>query len=153
MATKKTIKKAAAKSTKTAVAETKKAVTTAKSKVAAAKSNATSLKNKASSLQKKVANIDTTKLAKNAMETVIKKKGQSYECQICGKGSKTPIDAMTHLLDHGSSALEGVSNLIKEQREGRVAKTDKEATAAAKNGVNGKGKNGVKGSAAQEEDE
>lgn len=54
------------------------------------------------------------------------KKG-TYICQICGKEAKNSVDAVTHYLDHGSSALEAVNALIKDQKSGRVTKEDKEA--------------------------
>jgi hypothetical protein len=55
-----------------------------------------------------------------------KKKLDEFKCQICGRKSDNPVEAMTHLLDHGSSALESVSKLIKDQKEGRVSKSDRE---------------------------
>lgn len=59
-----------------------------------------------------------TKLAKPTKEG-------TYKCQICGKEEKDPVMATTHMLDHGSSALESVSSMIKEQKEGRVSKEDR----------------------------
>lgn len=53
---------------------------------------------------------------------IMGKKGDSYKCHICGKETKSSVDAMTHLIDHVTSALEGVNNLIKEQKTGKVDK-------------------------------
>lgn len=53
---------------------------------------------------------------------IMGKKGNYYKCHICGKETKSSVDAMTHLIDHVTSALEGVNNLIKEQKTGRVDK-------------------------------
>lgn len=55
-------------------------------------------------------------------------KSQLIQCQICGRKTENPVDAMTHLLDHGASALEGVSKLIKDQKEGKVSKVDRESS-------------------------
>ncbi|MDE1870928.1 MAG: hypothetical protein KGI06_01680 [Candidatus Micrarchaeota archaeon] len=57
------------------------------------------------------------------MEMLVAKRGKSYVCKICNNSAKDPIDAMVHIMDHGSSALEGVSRLIKDQRDGKVSKS------------------------------
>ncbi len=58
----------------------------------------------------------------NNMET---KELETYKCQICGKDSKDSIDAMTHYLHHGSTALAAVTAMIEEQRTGSVTAEDK----------------------------
>ncbi len=50
---------------------------------------------------------------------------QTYKCQICSKDSKDSIDAMTHYLHHGSTALAAVTAMIEEQRTGSVTAEDK----------------------------
>ncbi|MGD0728761.1 MAG: hypothetical protein ABR981_01660 [Candidatus Micrarchaeaceae archaeon] len=52
-------------------------------------------------------------------------KEESYKCQICGKEAKNSVDAITHYLDHGSSALNAVNALIKDQRTGSVTTEDR----------------------------
>lgn len=49
----------------------------------------------------------------------------SYHCQICQKQTANSVDAVTHLLDHGTSALEAVNALIKDQKIGRVSTQDR----------------------------
>jgi hypothetical protein len=49
-----------------------------------------------------------------------KSKG-TYKCQICNRETKSSVDAITHLLDHGSSALNAINALIKDQKVGRVS--------------------------------
>jgi hypothetical protein len=91
----------------------------------AKKSKRTTMKKKVTKAKSSISKMgaaDPSKLVKTTMESVIKKKGQNYECQICGRSNKTPIDAMTHLLDHGSTALAGMSKLVQDQREGNVTK-------------------------------
>jgi len=58
-------------------------------------------------------------------QTKSTKKSNPYKCQICGKISKNSAEAITHLLDHGSSTLKGVSKLVKDQRQGRVSPEDR----------------------------
>lgn len=48
-----------------------------------------------------------------------------YKCQICNKETVNPVDAMTHYLDHGSTALAAVNAMIKEQRTGSVTTEDR----------------------------
>jgi hypothetical protein len=50
---------------------------------------------------------------------------KTYKCQICNKETRNSVDAMTHYIDHGSSALEAINELIKEQRTGSVSVGDK----------------------------
>ena len=50
---------------------------------------------------------------------------KNYKCQICNKESKDPIDAMTHYLHHGSTALASVTAMIEDQRTGSVTTEDK----------------------------
>ena len=52
-------------------------------------------------------------------------KVESYKCQICNKEAKNSVDAITHYLDHGSSALNAVNALIKDQRTGSVTTEDR----------------------------
>jgi hypothetical protein len=65
------------------------------------------------------------------MNNEIKNKGmdgieeKTYKCQICSRETKNSVDAMTHYIDHGSSALEAVNALIKDQKIGRVSVEDK----------------------------
>ena len=71
----------------------------------------------------------TTRKAKAGIKKAtkgVRSKSREIECQICGRKANNPVDAMTHLLDHGSSAMEGISRLIKDQKEGRVSKTDRD---------------------------
>jgi hypothetical protein len=51
--------------------------------------------------------------------------GKTFTCQVCNKESKNSADAATHLLDHGSSALESVSTMIKDQTNGKVTAEEK----------------------------
>ena len=50
---------------------------------------------------------------------------KNFKCQICGKLAKTPADAVAHMLDHGSAAMEDVSKIIKNQTEGNVSQESK----------------------------
>lgn len=52
-------------------------------------------------------------------------KNTTYKCQICSKETKNTVDAMAHYLDHGSTALEAVTAMIKEQRTGGVTNEDR----------------------------
>ena len=58
------------------------------------------------------------------------RKMETYKCQICNKDAKNPVDAITHYLDHGSSALNAVNALIKDQRTGAVSVEDRARIAA-----------------------
>ncbi len=49
----------------------------------------------------------------------------TYKCHICGAETESSIAAITHLLDHGSSALEAINALIKDQETGRVSTEDR----------------------------
>ncbi len=62
---------------------------------------------------------------KNENEKINEKHSDVYKCQICNKESKNSIDAITHMLDHGSSALEAITALIKDQKVGRVLTSDR----------------------------
>ncbi len=53
------------------------------------------------------------------------KENKTYICQICGKEAKNTVDTMAHYLDHGSTALEAVTAMIKEQRTGGVTIEDR----------------------------
>ncbi len=50
---------------------------------------------------------------------------KNYKCQICNKETANPVDAMTHYLDHGSTALAAVNAMIKDQRTGSVTTEDR----------------------------
>lgn len=52
------------------------------------------------------------------------KKVESYTCQICSKNTTNSVDAVTHYLDHGSSALNAINTIIKNQRTGSVTPAD-----------------------------
>jgi hypothetical protein len=54
-----------------------------------------------------------------------KNEDKNYKCQICNKESRDPIDAMTHYLHHGSTALAAVTAMIEDQRAGSVTVEDK----------------------------
>lgn len=60
------------------------------------------------------------------------KKIESYTCQICKRENKNSIDAVTHYLDHGQSALTAINALIKDQKSGSVTVTDKARVDAEK---------------------
>ncbi len=90
------------------------------------------------------------KEAKNKKASV--KSTGTYKCQICNKETKNSVDAITHLLDHGSSALEAVNALIKDQKIGRVSTADRAEDDRARNsaGETSGAKKGKKMMVAQE---
>ncbi len=59
------------------------------------------------------------------IDRMIGREGKNYVCHICGKESKDAVDAMAHLIDHGTSALEEVSDMIKDQKSGKVSAEDR----------------------------
>jgi hypothetical protein len=61
----------------------------------------------------------------NEIKTDVKEENKSYKCQICNKEVSNPVDAMTHYIDHGSSALAAINALIKDQKIGRVSIEDR----------------------------
>lgn len=65
------------------------------------------------------------------MNNEIKNENKSYKCQICNKEAKDPVEAMTHYLHHGSTALAAVTAMIEDQRTGSVTSEDKTRIAEA----------------------
>gem|GEM_PF-5836993 len=65
------------------------------------------------------------KIDKKIDKKINKKHSDTYKCQICNRESKNSVDAITHLLDHGSSALEAINALIRDQKVGRVLTSDR----------------------------
>jgi hypothetical protein len=63
---------------------------------------------------------------KEIVKETIANDDKTYKCQICGKDTGNSVDAMTHYLDHGSSALEAVNSLIKDQKIGNVSTEGKQ---------------------------
>lgn len=61
--------------------------------------------------------------------------GKTYRCKICNEESEDSVDAITHQLEHSSSALETVSDLMKEQKYGDPSK---ENASAASNDMRSK---------------
>lgn len=53
------------------------------------------------------------------------KDDKTYKCQICNKEAKDPVEAMTHYLHHGSTALAAVTAMIEDQRTGNITTEDK----------------------------
>jgi hypothetical protein len=64
----------------------------------------------------------------NDMET---KEVKTYKCQICNKEAKDAVDEISHLLDHGSTALARVTAMIQEQRSGSVSTADRARVSAS----------------------
>lgn len=48
------------------------------------------------------------------------KKQEIYVCKICNKHNQDSADALTHYLDHGSSGLNAINSMIKDQRTGSL---------------------------------
>lgn len=59
------------------------------------------------------------------------KEKKTYVCQICNKQATDAVDEISHLLDHGSTALTRVTAMIKEQRSGIVSADDRAKVAVA----------------------
>jgi hypothetical protein len=62
---------------------------------------------------------------KKMMANIVGKEGGTYKCHICNKETNSSVDAMTHLIDHVSSALEAINTLIKDQKTGKVSEGKK----------------------------
>jgi hypothetical protein len=60
------------------------------------------------------------------IDNIMGKEGKSYRCHICNKTSKNSVDAITHMIDHSSSALEAINAMIKDQKGGKVSNDDRQ---------------------------
>ena len=56
-----------------------------------------------------------------SFDRIMGKERNDYICHICNKESRNAVDAMTHMLDHATSALESISDMIKDQEMGNVS--------------------------------
>jgi hypothetical protein len=74
------------------------------------------------------------------MNNDTKNENKTYKCQICNKEANDPVDAMTHYLHHGSTALAAVTAMIEDQRSGSVTAEDKARISDASKTAAQKGK-------------
>lgn len=52
-------------------------------------------------------------------------KPETYKCQICNKETTNSVDAVTHYMDHATSAMGAINALIKDQRTGMPSASEK----------------------------